>query len=146
MIVYFCQNRQIPVSMKMRLFFLFLAVLPLSSKVSAQLNNGRWELLGTRKVDYTIDRDVIPVTWRDGAFDAIRIVVRGGALNMHKCIIHFENGGVQDVEIRQNFDRRSTSRIIDLPGNNRLIEKIVFWYDTKNLSGREATVFVFGRH
>ena len=107
---------------------------------------GRWERLGSRTVDWGIDRDVIPVTWRDGAFNAIRIEVRGGALNMHKCIIHFENGSVEEIPLRHTFTRRSASRLIDLPGNKRMIEKIIFWYDTKNFARSKAVVTVWGRH
>lgn len=115
------------------------------SDISAQ-KRVRWELLGSRKVDFRLDRDVIPVTWREGAFDAIRIVVKDGALNMHRCIIHFENGEKQEVALRHQFRRGSASRLINLPGNKRLIEKIEFWYDTKNFSSEKATVFVYGRH
>ncbi len=107
---------------------------------------GRWEHLGSRTVDWGIDRDVIPVTWREGAFNAIRIEVRGGALNMHKCIIHFENGSVEEIPLRHTFTRRSASRLIDLPGNKRMIEKIIFWYDTKNFARSKAVVTVWGRH
>lgn len=121
--------------------FLFTAVTDLSAQKRV-----RWELLGSRKVDYRLDRDVIPVTWREGAFDAIRIVVKDGALNMHRCVIHFENGDKEEVALRHQFRRGSASRLIDLPGNKRLIEKIEFWYDTKNFSGEKATVLVYGRH
>ncbi len=121
--------------------FLFTAVMDLSAQKRV-----RWELLGSRKVDYRLDRDVIPVTWREGAFDAIRIVVKDGALNMHRCVIHFENGDKEEVALRHQFRRGSASRLIDLPGNKRLIEKIEFWYDTKNFSGEKATVLVYGRH
>ncbi|HJX72109.1 MAG TPA: hypothetical protein VJ346_09160 [Bacteroidales bacterium] len=106
----------------------------------------KWELLGMRKVNYTLEKDVIPVTWREGSFDAIRIIVRNGSLHMQKCIIHFENGGIKEIELRHNFAGKSASRVIDLPGNNRLIEKIEFWYDTKNVSRQRATVLVYGRH
>ncbi|MBN2612942.1 MAG: hypothetical protein JXB00_15410 [Bacteroidales bacterium] len=126
------------------LFTLFIIATISMSSVNAQ--KPRWELLGMRKVDFKLDRDVIPVTWREGAFNAVRIVVRQGQLNMHKCVIHFENGGTKEVELRHNFAGRSASRLIDLPGNKRLIEKIEFWYDTKNMAGRKATVMVYGRH
>lgn len=33
--------------------------------------HSRWELLGARKVDFTRDRDVIPVGKREGRFDAL---------------------------------------------------------------------------
>lgn len=121
-------------------------VIPLLFNTHLTAQNFKWEHLGSRKVNFGVDKDVIPVTWREGKFNAIKIVVTGGNLNMHKCIIHFENGGTQDVELRHNFSRGSDSRVIDLPGNNRFIEKVVFWYDTKNFSRRRATVSVFGRH
>lgn len=130
-----------------RFILITLLLLPVCFTSKTVMAQGvSWEHLGSRKVDFSIDRDVIPVTWRDGAFDAIKIVVTGGSLNMHKCVIHFENGGIQEVELRHNYMKGSDSRIIDLKGNNRLIEKIVFWYDTKNMARRRATVSVFGRH
>lgn len=122
------------------------AALLLSVSLSSAIAQGRWEFLGSRKVNFSVDRDVIPVTWRGGSFDALRIDVRGGAVNMHKCVIHFENGGVREIELRYNFGPRRPSRLIDLPGNNRRIEKIVFWYDTKNASPGRAEVLVYGRH
>ena len=42
-------------------------------------------------------------------------------------------------KVRQVFQRKSSSRIIDLKGNNRFIEKIVFWYDSVNLSKQKGT-------
>jgi hypothetical protein len=114
--------------------------------VESNAQKPRWELLGTRKVSFRLDRDIIPVTWREGSFNAIRIVVRNGSLNMQKCVIHFENGDTKEIILRHNFAGKSASRIIDLPGNKRLIEKIVFWYDTKNVSRRRATILVYGRH
>jgi hypothetical protein len=130
---------------KFKQLILALALL-ITCMAESNAQKPRWELLGMRKVDYKLDRDVIPVTWREGSFDAIRIVVRNGALNMQKCFIHFENGDTKEVMLRHNFAGRSASRVIDLPGNKRLIEKIVFWYDTKNVSRRRATVLVYGRH
>src|SRR5690242_257432 len=95
--------------------FLLMLVSGLGTVQSVSATRPRWELLGSREVDYKLDRDVIPVTWRDGFFDAIRIVVKGGSLNMHKCIIHFENGGTKEIELKQVFTKGSASRLIDLP-------------------------------
>jgi hypothetical protein len=104
-----------------------------------------WVHLGTRKVNFGVDKDVINVTYRDGAFSAVKILVNDGALNMHKCTIFFENGGKQEVELRHNFAKNSDSRVIDLKGNKRFIERIEFWYDTKNAANRKAEVQVWGR-
>ena len=129
--------------MKTRAIFAFTLIFGLMSGALMAQNDG-WTLLGTRKVDFGLDRDVIPVTWRDGAFTSLKITVRGG-LNMHKCVVHFENGGTQEIPLRENFRGRSATRTIDLNGNKRLIEKVVFWYDTKGLRAREATIHLWGK-
>jgi hypothetical protein len=71
---------------------------------------GSWVQLGMLKVDYSLDHDVLPVTYRQGYFEAVKIVVRGGPLHMHKCMIYFENGGQQDVELRRNFGKGTEPR------------------------------------
>ncbi len=104
----------------------------------------RWELLGTRKVDYKLDRDILPVTARKDSFRALKLVVKHGGLNLHKCVVHFENGAKEEIAVRHNFLKRSSSRTIDLPGNKRFIEKIEFYYDSKNRSRHRAEILVYG--
>ncbi len=106
----------------------------------------KWERLGSRKVNFGIDKDVIAVGAHDGAFTKLKIEVRGGAINMHKMIVHFANGTEQNVELKHNFEKGGGSRIIDLAGNKRIIKSITFFYDTKNHANSKATVHVFGRH
>ncbi len=86
------------------------------------------------------------VTWTDGVFDAIKIMVTGAPLNMHKCVVHFGNGTSQEIELKHNFAQGSDSRVVDLKGNNRIINRISFWYDTQGVFRGKATVTVFGRH
>jgi hypothetical protein len=124
---------------------LFISILA-STATTTMAQQGTWERLGTRRVDRKLDHDEIIVTWREGKFDAIKIEVKGAALNMHKCVVHFENGGEQDLLLKHNFSQGSDSRIIDLKGNNRFIERISFWYDTKGLLRGKAIVTVWGRH
>jgi hypothetical protein len=107
---------------------------------------GGWELLGTRTVKYGLDRDEINVTAREGFFTALKIKVNRSALNLHKMIIHFGDGSTEEVELRNNFRAGQESRVIDLPGNRRIISKVVFWYDTKNLRKSRAVVELWGRH
>ncbi len=126
--------------------FIFLLALSAFISNSAIAQQGTWERLGVRKVNHRVDHDEILVTWTEGAFDAIKIVVSGAPLNMHKCVVHFANGGDQEILTRHNFAQGSDSRIVDLVGNNRIINRISFWYDTKGLLRGRATVTVFGRH
>ena len=110
------------------------------------INPPRWEKLGMRRVDFRADRDEIIVTAAEGQFDAIKIICRKGAINMHKCIVYYGNGNEEEIELRNNFKAGSESRVVDLNGKDRIIRKVVFFYDTKNFSGRKAVVELWGRH
>lgn len=105
----------------------------------------KWEHLGTRVVDYGLDRDEIHVGATEGGFTKLRVIVTGGALNMHKMVITYMNGEKDEIELRHNFAKGSNSRIVDLNGGTRLIKTITFVYDTKNLARAKAKVTVSGR-
>lgn len=104
-----------------------------------------WEQLGVRKVDFKIDRDVIKVGVADGKFKRLKLVVTQGDLNMRSMNVHYANGAVDKIPLRFNFNRRSTSKVIDLKGNNRIIKKVVFVYDTDNRERRRARVTLYGK-
>ncbi|MCC6460291.1 MAG: DUF2541 family protein [Saprospiraceae bacterium] len=106
----------------------------------------RWELLGSRKVNYGLDRDAIEVTRQEGVFSAIKIQVKRSAINLHKIAVHYGNGEVQEIEARHNLPAGGETRVIDLPGNKRVIRKVVFWYDTKNVAARKGVIELWGRH
>ena len=124
------------------LSILFTAFLFLSFSATSQ----SWERLGTRKVNYLVERDVIHVGAKEGGFTKLKVVVNGGAINMRRMIVEYMNGTKEEIELRHNFRRGSTSRIIDIQGGKRLIKEITFIYDTKNLSRSRARLTVFGRH
>src|SRR5882762_6369037 len=104
----------------------------------------QWELLGSRSVSFAVDRDVIDVGAREGTFDAVRIEVDGGSLEMYNIRITFGNGDTWSPDTRVLFRQGSWSRLIDLPGPARVIGKIEFWYRSRLRRG-QATVRVFGR-
>jgi hypothetical protein len=103
-----------------------------------------WELLGSRRVSFAVDHDVIDVGVREGTFDAIRIEVDGGSLEMFNIRLTFGNGDTWSPNTRVLFRQGSWSRLIDLPGPSRIIRKIEFWYRSRLRRG-QATVRVFGR-
>ena len=131
--------------MKSRSSILLCAFILGMAAITLSFSFNGWRNLGTKTVNYRLDKDVLDVQLRDGRFQQLKFVVRGGALNMYKVVVHFENGGQQEIEPRHNFAARSSSRIVDLKGNNRLIEKISFWYDTVNSSNRKAKLTVLGK-
>jgi len=124
------------------LSLLFTAFLFLSFSSVAQ---AKWEKLGSRVVNYGLDRDVIHVGAQRGGFTKLKVAVSGGAINMHKMIVEYQNGTKESIDLRFNFSKKSASRVIDIRGGKRLIRDITFVYDTKNLSRTKAKVHVLGR-
>ncbi len=111
------------------------------------INPPRWEKLGQRKVNYSLDRDEIMVTALDGRFSAVKLMVKKGGINMHKMVIHFGDGTKQQVNLKNKIPAGGATRVIQLKGQKkRVIRKVVFWYDTKNLANKRATVELWGRH
>ncbi|MBK9109226.1 MAG: hypothetical protein IPM92_12895 [Saprospiraceae bacterium] len=106
----------------------------------------RWELLGTRNVNFANDRDEIEVTAAEGMFTALKIKVLRSTMDMNKMVVHFGDGSTENIELKNMFRAGEESRVIDLPGNKRFIKKVVFWYDTKNYKKRRAVVELWGRH
>ncbi len=103
-----------------------------------------WQQLGTQVVDYNLDYDAVPITYKKGTFTTLKIKVKDGNINMHRCMVTFENGEKQEIEIKYQFTAGS-EKTVDLKGNNRIIEKVSFWYDTKNKSSQKAVVEVWGK-
>lgn len=136
--------------MKTNLFLTFIlgifVLVSLSSFSSSSTING-WEKLGQRLVNRTIDHDVIMVTKMEGSFSKLKIKVRRSGINMDKMVVHYGNGESQNIEIRENILKGGESRVIDLTGNKRVINRVEFWYDTKGgAMNDKALVELWGRH
>lgn len=124
--------------------FMLNAALIMSSFKASESQRGRWEHLGSRTVNYSLDKDVIPVGAKEGVYTQLKLVVSGGSLNMHRMVVEYGNGERDEIELRHQFGRGSTSRVIDLRGNRRIIRSVHFWYDSKNLSRQRARISLFG--
>src|SRR5687768_14105301 len=108
------------------------------------LPHAEWDLLGTRRVSFTLDHDAIVVGAREGAYSAIKIEVAGGNLEMYNIKLTFGNGDTWSPNTRVQFQEGSWSRTIDLPGPARVIRRVDFWYRSRLRRGA-ATVRVFGQ-
>jgi len=117
-----------------------------SFELAKERKKGKWERLGSKTVNFKVDRDVLAVGANDGTFKKLKIAVSGGNLNMHRMVVKYGNGTKDEIELRHNFGRAGSSRVIDLNGGKRIIKRITFVYDTKNVSRKRAKVHVFGRH
>lgn len=122
-----------------------IAVASVSTAQTENILKDNWVILGSRTVDYAIDRDVIPINNRE-IFTALKFTVKNGTLNMHKCTVHFTDGDSRIIEFSDDGNKPNEERIMDLKGSYRTIEKVTFWYDTKNSSEKKSVVEVWGRN
>lgn len=131
---------------KARYLFAFAIALLIgnSSNVTQAQNSITWDKLGTRSVDYALDHDVVTASSQK-TYNALKIKVDNGTVNIHKVTVHFGNGETQDIKLPDELTKDNDGKLIDLKGNMRVIQKITFWYDTKNSDKRKAVVEVWAR-
>jgi len=103
-----------------------------------------WQLLGEVSAGKRVDRDEIRAS-RSGAYTAIRLVVRNAPVEFFTIRIQFRNGESRELEVRQSVPRGGATRVIDLPGERRLIERVVFWYKTPPRATQQARVQLWAR-
>jgi len=115
-------------------------------KTSKENKAGDWFFLADKRVGFGVDHDVINFgNWKDDVRQ-LKLKITDGPLKMYNMKIYFDNGGIQDVELRQRFAQGSESRVIDLDGGLRHLSKIAFWYETKGSSRGKSRVAVWGKN
>ena len=128
------------------IFFLVILFLSSFSSSPAEAPSAlRWAKLGSSKVDFKLDKDVILLGPREGRFSKLKLDVSGGNLNMHKMKIEYLNGQSETYNLAHKFTNRASTHIIDIDGRRRVIKKITFWHNTKKRSRNKAKVTVYGR-
>lgn len=101
-----------------------------------------WDMIGSREVKDRTDRDTISVGGGK-LYDRIKICVYRNPVHFIDVDIRFRNGGRQDVSVRERINPRGCTRVVDLEGGQRDIEKISFLYEETSFKRRTATVKVF---
>ena len=103
-----------------------------------------WRKLGSATVTFSKDRDEIRCSGK-GFVRQIVVEVRKTAVNFDDMNVHLVNGTVLDVPVRAVVRAGERTRIIDLPGEARLIKKIVFRYRSVGGGSKgRAQVVVWG--
>jgi len=125
--------------------FVIALVLSLVASFSAPaFAQGDWKKLGERSVGGKFDKDVIQVGADDGLFTAIQVKVEGSALEMYDIKVVFGSGEPFSPNTRLVFGKDSWTRVIDLPGDKRVIKRVEFKYG--NLpGGGNARVELWGK-
>ena len=122
------------------------AVLAICAIAQAQPGRG-WTYLGEAHVDGNVDHDRIVVTAARGEYRAIRLRVENAAIDFDRVVVHFGNGTSTPVALRHRIRAGDQTRVIDLPGDRRVIESVEFWYGRGNMRNPERPkVSLFGLH
>lgn len=109
-------------------------------------NTGDWFFLEDKNVGFGVDHDVIHFgNWKDDVRQ-LKLKITDGPLKMYDMKIHFDNGTVQDVQLRNRFAQGSESRVIELTGGLRHLSKIEFWYETKGFKRGRSRVAIWGKN
>lgn len=104
----------------------------------------RWRLAGSVQARKSVDRDVVRIS-ADRAYSAIKLRVLHAPVEILNLRIQFRNGGARDIEVRQRIEQGGSTRVIDLPGERRFIDSVVFWHKTPLGARERATVEVWIR-
>jgi len=103
-----------------------------------------WTMLGETSFRGKRTKETIKVGRYEGRFDQLVLVVGDNDVEVRKLTVHFANGEKFSPELQHYFQEGARSRVIDLPGNDRTIQKIVVAY--RNLDRRGmASVQIWGR-
>lgn len=114
--------------------------------ISVKETASDWFFLEDKKVGFGVDHDVIHFgNWRDDVRQ-IKLKVTDGPLKMYNMKVYFDNGSVQNVELRNRFAQGSESRVIDMDGGLRHLTKIEFWYETKGFLRGKSRIAVWGKN
>lgn len=134
------------------LILLFLGVSIFTSCTTYAQQVGRWEKLGERTVDLSMDKDIINCSHK-GFFTTIRFRVERAPVSFLRVLVKYANGTTDNLNFNQLVRPGGYSRFLDLRGNKRVIKQIVVYYksERKARPGRhpapiKARVEIWGRH
>lgn len=129
--------------MKSQRMLLILSLFMLTNCTSIKSqNSNNWKLLGEKKADFAVDRDVMLIN-SNPTFNKIKVRVYNGTVIMKDMKVEFVNGDVVDVPLREVFGDDGYSREISLD-RTRHIAKIYFRYKTVKNALQKGLVQVWG--
>lgn len=113
---------------------------------SKKVSEVGWEKLGMKSVDMMADHDIILVTAQEGFFTKVKLVIQKAPIHLNNMNIVFRNGDHENIVFDKFFEIGSSTRIIDLPGNKRIIKEIRLNYKSVRSGNGRALVTAWGKH
>jgi hypothetical protein len=130
--------------MKASIIFLIslTSLLTIGYSTSAQAAGRTY--LGERNVSDRAEYDVFKVGPGQGTFNALQVKAEGAPVEIKRVTIYFTNGSTQIVEKNVFLARNGWTGVADLKGSNRLINKVVFYYEARSVGWNSAELKLFG--
>jgi len=119
-------------------FLLLALVLPVPAMAADRV------LLGEQIVSDRAEYDTFQVGHDRGLFAGLQVKVRGSKVEFKRIVIHFENDEKQVLDSNRVLGKGMTSRVLDLDGGKRFIEKVVFYYEARSPGWKSARVILWG--
>ena len=103
-----------------------------------------WHKIGENTVSFKKETDEIALLGSD-RFAKIKFKVKDAGIVINDLQIWYEDGTKQDVSVKSTFAEGGESRVIDVPGSEKDIKRIVFRYRTiPNQEKDKAHVEIWG--
>lgn len=127
---------------------LLLATLLLSTQTlaSGQVYFGKVSLMDRKDVD--VIRLPNCRTMRNRPVSQLKLKVKQYPVEIDRLVIQFQNGGMEELYVRNHFPRGGESRWMDLRGGKRCLKKIVVYGDTdtwRRAPLKQSKVHFYGR-
>jgi len=100
--------------------------------------------LGERNVSDRAEYDVFRIGPGQGTFNALQVKANGAPVEIKRIKIYFTNGTTQTIERNIFLGRNNWSGIANLNGSNRLVNKVVFYYEARSPGWESAELKLFG--
>jgi hypothetical protein len=107
-------------------------------------NDPGWHKIGQITASFKMDNESIVVYGRD-EFTKIKLKVTDAPIHIDRVQLFYEEGDMEEVSVASELQAGGETRVIDLNGTNKELEKVVFTYKTlPNYQGDKATVELYG--
>lgn len=127
-----------------RLFVISSVLFVFAVGASAVAAQG-WENLGSKEVKDRSEQDTWHIGGGQGEFRKIKLTVQHRAVRFYKLTVKFENGQTQNIELRNVIPAGGSTRVIDLVGTDRRIDKVDVWYEAQTVRrGVRSQVTLYG--
>lgn len=107
-------------------------------------NDPGWHKIGEITASFKLNRESIFVFGRD-EFTKIKLKVTDAPINIESVEVFYEEGDTQELAVADVLQAGGATRVIDLNGGHKELQKVLFTYRTlPNYRGEKATVELWG--